>query len=74
MPLEQIGFHLDLFQTFVVPSFRQTLISTSVLDKLGFFSHGNGKISLYQNTKFIGGASLIDRLYMLDIVSSYNES
>ena len=44
------GFYLDLFETFVVPSFRRNLISISNLDKFGFScSFGNNKVSLYQN-------------------------
>ena len=31
----KIGFYLDLFETFVVPSFRWNLISISSLDKFG---------------------------------------
>jgi len=33
------GFYLDLFETFVVPSFRRNLISISSLDKFGFLVH-----------------------------------
>ena len=67
-------FYLDLFETFVVPSFRQNLISISGLDKFGFsYSFGNKKVSLYQNLNMVGFGSLIDNLYMLDVVSSYNE-
>ena len=67
-------FYLDLFETFVVPSFRRNLISISSLDKFGFsFSFRNNKVSLYQNSNIVGSSSLIDNLYMLDVVSSYNE-
>ena len=65
---------MDLFETFVVPSFRRNLISISSLDKFGFScSFGNNKVSLYQNSNMVGSGSLIDNLYMLDVVSSYNE-
>jgi hypothetical protein len=37
--LLKTGLYLDLFDTFVVPSFRRNLISISALDKLGFFVH-----------------------------------
>ena len=68
------GFYLDLFETFVVPSFRRNLISISSLDKFGFScSFGNNKVSLYQNSNLIGSGSLIDNLYMLDVNCSYNE-
>jgi len=50
------------------------LISISSLDKFGFScSFGNNKVSLYQNLNMVGSDSLIDNLYMLDVVSSYNE-
>jgi len=66
--------YLDLFETFVAPSFRQNLISISSLDKSSFScSFGNNKVSLYQNSNLIGSGYLNDNLYMLDIVSSYNE-
>ena len=66
--------YLHLFETFVVPSFRQNLISISSLDKFGFScSFGNNKVSLYQNSNLIGSGSLIDNLYMLDVNCSYNE-
>ena len=68
------GFYFDLFETFVIPSFRRNLISISSLDKFGFScSFGNNKVSLYQNSNMVGSGSLIDNLYMLDVVSSYNE-
>jgi len=58
----------------VVPSFRRNLISISSLDKFGFScSFGNNKVSLYQNSNMVSSGSLIDNLYMLDVVSSYNE-
>ena len=44
------------------------------LDKFGFScSFGNNKVSLYKNLNMVGSGSLIDNLYMLDVVSSYNE-
>ena len=68
------GFYLDLFETFVVPSFRWNLISISSLDKFGFScSFGNNKVSLYQNSNMVGSGSLIDNFYMLDVNCSYNE-
>jgi len=68
------GFYLDLFETFVVLSFRRNLISISNLDKFEFsFSFGNNKVSIYQNSNMVGSSSLIDNLYMLGVVSSYNE-
>jgi len=70
----KIGFCLDLFGNFVVPSFRRNLFSISSLNKFGFScSFGNNKVSLYQNSNLIGSGSLIDNLYMLDVNCSYNE-
>jgi len=70
----KIGFYLDLFETFVVPSFRRNLISISSLDKFdSSCSFGNNKVSLYQNSNLIGSSSLIDNLYTLDVICSYNE-
>ncbi|RDX71743.1 hypothetical protein CR513_48862, partial [Mucuna pruriens] len=68
------GFCLDLFETFVVPSFRRNLVSISCLDRFGFTcSFGNNKVSLYQNSNVVGSGSLIDNLYMFYVVSSYKE-
>ena len=40
-------YYLDLKDTFVVPSFRQNLVSVSILDKYVYCcSFGNGKFSL----------------------------
>ncbi|RDX86466.1 hypothetical protein CR513_32196, partial [Mucuna pruriens] len=67
-------YYLDLFETFVVSSFRRNLISISILDKFGFSCFfGNNKVSLYQNSNIVRSDSLIDNLYMLDVVSSHNE-
>ena len=72
--LLKIGVYLDLFETFVAPSFRRNLISISSLDKSGFScSFGNNKVSLYENSNLIGSVYLNDNLYMFDIVSFYNE-
>ena len=68
---------MDLNETFVVPSFRQNLVSISVLDKLGYScSFKNNKFSLFQNSNLVGTSSLsyIDNLYMLDTVASYHET
>ena len=58
------GCILDLEETFVVPSFRQNLISVSCLDKFGYcYSFRNGMFSLYLNSNIIGTGSLTDKLY-----------
>ena len=75
--LLKTGVYLDLKETYVVPSFRQNLISISVLDKSGYYcSFGNLKFSLSLNSNVIGTGSLYvhDNLYLLDIVASFNET
>ena len=70
-------FYLDLFDTFVIPSFRRNLVSVSKLDKFGYScSFGNGTFSLSMNSTLIGTGSLnvYDNLYMLDVNTSYNEA
>ena len=65
------GCTLDLEETFVVPSFRQNLISVSYLDKFGYYcSFRNGMVSFYLNSNVIGASSLIDKLYKLNIKAS----
>ena len=72
LPLET-GIYLDLDETFYVPSFKQNLISISILDKSRYScSFGNRKFNLYQNSNFVGTGSLIDNLYMLDTNASFN--
>lgn len=71
------GFYLDFQDTCIVPSFRRNLVSVSKLDKSGYYcSFGNGEFSLSLNSNVIGTGSLTycDKLYMLDIVTSYNET
>ena len=75
--LLKTGVYLDLKETYVVPSFRQNLISISVLDKSGYYcSFGNLKFSLSLNSNVIGTGSLYvhDNLYLLDTVASFNET
>jgi len=72
-----IGFYLDLKDTFVVPSFRRNLISVSYLDKSGYScSFGNSEFSLSFNSNIVGTGSLLtyDNLYLLDTVTTYNET
>ena len=71
------GFYLDLKYNFVVPSFRQNLISVSYLDKSGYFcSFGNNEFNLSFNSSIVGTDSLLayDNLYLLDTVATYNET
>jgi hypothetical protein len=75
--LLETGLYLDLFDTFVVPSFRQNLISIFALDKLCFScSFGDEKFSLYRHSNIIasGFLSVMDNLYALDNIASYNET
>nr|KAJ0220159.1 hypothetical protein LSAT_V11C200069570 [Lactuca sativa] len=68
---------IGTFHTCIVPSFRHNLVSVSKLDKSGYYcSFGNGEFSLSLNSNVIGTGSLTycDKLYMLDIVTSYNET
>ncbi|KAL8157842.1 hypothetical protein AgCh_002526 [Apium graveolens] len=70
--LLKTGIYLDLFETFVVPSFRRNFISISCLEKYGYTcSFGNNKVCFSLN--HVTG-SLIDNLYMLDTVTLNNES
>ena len=75
--LLKTGFYLDLDETFIVPSFRRNLISISALDKFGYScSFGNGKFSLFHDSKLVGSGSLsvYDNLYLIDTIASFNES
>ena len=70
-------FYLDLDETFIVPSFRQKLISIFVLDKAGYScSFGSGKVCLFHDSKLVGSSSLSgdDNLYLMDTIASFNES
>jgi hypothetical protein len=69
--------YLDLFDTFVVPSFRRNLIYIFALDKLVFScSFGDEKFSLYRHSNMVvsGFLSVMDNLYVLDTITSYNET
>ena len=71
------GFYLDLNETFIVPSFSQNFIFISTLNKFGYsFSFGNNKFSLFHYSKMVSTSSLsgYDNLYLLDIITSFNES
>ena len=71
------GLYLDLKGTFIVPSFRQNLVSVSLLDKFGYHcSFGNNQLSLSLNSNVVGTGSLSihDNLYLLDTIASYNKT
>ncbi|RDX90245.1 hypothetical protein CR513_27913, partial [Mucuna pruriens] len=70
----QLSYGRDHFDPFRTTSPCGNLISISSLDKFSFsYSSRNNKVSLYQNSNVVGSSLLIDNLYMLDVVSSYNE-
>jgi hypothetical protein len=75
--LMKTDLYLDLYDIFVVPSFRRNLISISALDKLGFScSFGDEKFGLYRHSNMVasGFLSVMDNLYALDNIASYNET
>ena len=68
------GHHLDLLETFYVPSISRNLVSLSKLDKAGYvFKFGSGCFSLYKNTCMIGGGTLCDGLYKVTLNNLYAE-
>jgi GAG-pre-integrase domain len=71
------GLYLNLFDTFVVSSFRWNLISIFALVKLDFScSFGDEKFILYQHSNMVasGFLSVMDNLYALDTIASHNET
>jgi hypothetical protein len=75
--LLKTGLYFNMYDTFVVPSFGRNLISISALDKLGFFcSFRDENFSLYRYSNMVASAflSVMDNLYALDTIASYNET
>jgi hypothetical protein len=75
--LLKTSLYLYLYDTFIVSAFRQNLISISALNKLGFsYSFGDGKFGLYRYSNMVvsGFLSVMDNLYALDTIASYNET
>ncbi|KAJ1384422.1 Zinc finger, CCHC-type [Sesbania bispinosa] len=69
------GFHLDLFDTFYVPSISRNLVSLFELDVAGYtFRFGNGCFSLYKRTCKIGSGTLYDGLHKLNLDNLYAET
>jgi len=69
------GYHLDLLDTFYVPSITRNLISLSKLDVVGYsFKFGNGCFSLFKHTFMIGFGTLYDGLYKLNLDNLYVET
>jgi len=70
-----IGFYLDLMDTFYVPSISRNLVSLSKLDVVGYyFKFGNGCFNLYKTTCLIGFGTLYDGLYKLNLDNLYTET
>jgi len=72
-----IGLYLNLKDTFIVPSFRQNLVSVTLLDKFSYHcSFGNNQFILSLNSNIVGTGSLsvFDNLYLFDTIVSYNET
>jgi len=54
------GFHLDLFDTFYVPSISRNLVSLSKLDEFGYsFKFRNNCFSFYKRTCMIGSTFIM---------------
>ena len=66
---------MDLLETFYVPSISRNLVSLSKLDKARYvFKFGSGCFSLYKNTCMIGGGTLCDGLYKVNLNNLYAET
>ncbi|KAL0551495.1 hypothetical protein IC582_010583 [Cucumis melo] len=67
--------HLDLFDTFYVPSISRNLISLSKLDTSGYyFKFENECFSLFKQNIFIGSGIICDDLYKLKLDNVVAES
>ncbi|KAF7843809.1 Retrovirus-related Pol polyprotein from transposon TNT 1-94 [Senna tora] len=62
------GHNLVLKNVVYVYSSRRSLISTSMLDALGYsFWQGNSRIDIYYNTIVVGSAKVLNGLYCLNL-------
>ena len=69
------GHHLDLIDTFYVPSVFRNLVSLSKLDVYGFtFKFRHRCFSLCKNNSIIGSGILMDGLYKLKLDNNFVES
>ena len=69
------GHHLDLFETFYVPSISQNLLSMSKLDILGYsFKFDNGCFKLFKHNHFTSSNILCDGLYKLNFDNFFVET
>jgi len=68
-------YHLDLMDTFYVPSISRNLISLSKLDVAGYsLKFGNECFSLFKRTYMIGSGTLYDGLYKFNLDNLYAET
>src|SRR4051812_21131507 len=77
--LLSIGHYLNLFDTFVVPSFRRNLDFVPCLEYFGYecsLGLGNNQFRLSINSNIVRTGTLMvyDNLYLLDTIVSYNET
>ena len=69
------GHHLDLIDTFYVPSVSRNLVSLLKLDVSRFtFKFGHGCFSLCKNNSIIGSGIFYDGLYKLKLDDNFVES
>jgi hypothetical protein len=69
------SYHLDLFQTFYVPSISRNLVYLPKLDLDGYFiNFGNKSFSLFKNTYFVGSGILCDHLYKFKLNDQFAET
>ena len=62
------GHHLDLLENLYIPGISRNLVSLSKLDKARYvFKFGSGCFSLYKITCMIGGGTLCDGLYKVNL-------
>ena len=69
------GHFVDLIDTFVVPTFRRSLVYVSTLEKFGYTcTFGNSKVSIRYEENIIGTRSLLQdsNLYLLNVVTPSN--
>lgn len=69
------GRHLDLFETYYVPSVSKNVVSLSKLDKTGYsFNFGKGCFILSTHNHLIGYGILCDGLYKLNLDNLFVET
>ena len=67
--------HLDLFQTFYVPSISRNLVFQPKLDLDGYFiNFWNKSFSLFKKASFVGYGILCDRLYKFKLNDQFTET